>query len=60
VQARVPIWDAVVDAGYARVCVGSELSGMVTRYRATGKPLDLRKEWKLSQFETATLEGIAR
>ncbi len=47
VRLRLPIWDAVVAAGYARSCVGSELSSKVTRYYATGRLLDLFAKWEL-------------
>jgi hypothetical protein len=60
VKARVPIWDRLVELGYVRVCIGSEMSGKVTRYRATSKLLDLRKKWSLSQFDNTTLERISK
>ena len=47
-SVRIPIWDHIVEAGYARVCVGSESSGKVTRYRATGRLLDQRC-WQVGQ-----------
>lgn len=43
---RAELWDAVVAAGFATVCLGSQVSGMLTRYRATSKLLDLEKLWK--------------
>lgn len=45
--ARVPIWDAIVAAGLADVCIGSENTRTVTRYRASAKLLELRKIWEL-------------
>jgi len=47
IEFRVHIWDAIIKAGLADVCKGSEQSGRQTLYRATSKLLDLRKEWTL-------------
>ena len=44
---RVKVWDAVVAAKFAIMCLGSESSKKTTRYQATGKLLTLRKEWEL-------------
>lgn len=47
VRLRTEVWDAIIDAKLARTCLGSEKSRCRTRYRATGKLLDLRKYWEL-------------
>ncbi|MEQ8637152.1 hypothetical protein [Gimesia maris] len=44
---RIPIWDAIVNAGYAQTQKGSEVSKKVTRFYATRKLLDLFTEWEL-------------
>jgi hypothetical protein len=55
VRLRIAIWDAIVDAGLAHACLGSEQARMVTRYRATTKLLKLRKRWELKLFANANL-----
>ena len=52
---RIAVWDAIVAADYAAVCIGSQHAKMVTRYEATAKLLDLKKEWELSQLMDLTL-----
>ena len=52
---RIGVWDAIEAAGYARKCVGSEASKNVTRYQASRKLLDLRKEWELPELMQLTL-----
>lgn len=47
VKLRVKVWDAVIAAGLARHCLGSEAAVQVTRYRATDKLLALREQWEL-------------
>ena len=47
---RIGVWDAVVEAGLANKCTGSESSRMVTRYRPTGKLMKLRVHWKLAML----------
>ncbi len=44
---RVPIWDAVVEAGMARKATGSEMSGCVTRYFPTNWLMERRQLWEL-------------
>lgn len=44
---RIPIWDALVRARYAKRCTGSEASGMVTRYYATTLLHNLFTDWTL-------------
>ena len=51
VKFRVKVWDAIVQAGFATVCIGSDSSGELTRYRATKKLKDIRREWKLPVLE---------
>lgn len=38
---RIAIWDVIVKARLCRVCIGDELTGYVSRYRATGKLVKL-------------------
>lgn len=44
---RIPIWDALVRARYAKRCTGSEASRMVTRYYATTRLHKLFTDWTL-------------
>jgi hypothetical protein len=46
-KARCKVWDALIAAGFARMSLGSEESGKVTRYAATATLLRLRKVWEL-------------
>ncbi len=46
-KLRLQLWDAIEDAGLLRKCVGSESSGFMTRYRATGRLLELQERWEL-------------
>lgn len=55
VKLRVNVWDAVIAAGLAKVCLGSEESKKTTRYRASAKLLDLREEWELRLVKDLTL-----
>ena len=41
VRLRVEVWDAIIAAGLARMCRGSELARKLTRYRPTGKSYKL-------------------
>jgi hypothetical protein len=50
VRLRVEVWDAVIEAGLAKVCLGSEMSGFRTRYRATGQLLELFDGWRLGDL----------
>src|ERR1051325_9372279 len=43
VRKRIKVWDAIIDAGFAILCVGSEMSGKDTRYYATNKLLKMFK-----------------
>lgn len=52
---RVGVWDAIEAAGYARKCLGSEASKNITRYQASTKLLDLRKDWELPELYELTL-----
>jgi hypothetical protein len=56
VRKRIPIWDALVKKGLCRVCKGSEMSGRVTLYRATGRLLGLNKMWELRLLEDLDLK----
>lgn len=47
VRLRSRVWDAILAAGLATVCYGSQESGKLTRYRATVKLLSLRRQWEL-------------
>ncbi len=49
---RAKVWDAVVEAGLASCCLGSEGAGMVTRYRAKGKLLQSFKGLELQLLDT--------
>ena len=51
-RARAKIWDFLFEYRYCELCLGSEQSGKVTRYRATEKLMELREVWD-SEF----LEG---
>lgn len=55
-RRRQGIWDALVEAGFAELCLGSEVSGYVTRYAATGKLLAAREYWKLNMLMETELE----
>jgi len=46
-KQRAEIWDALIAAGFAQDCRGSEAAKMVTRYRATAELLELRKNWEM-------------
>ncbi len=50
VGLRTDVWDAVIEAGLARVCLGSEMSGFRTRYRATAVLLELFDGWRLGDL----------
>ena len=47
VRQRIDVWDKIINANFAQICLGSEESGKRTRYRATGKLLELQKEWDI-------------
>lgn len=53
---RAKVWDVIVAAGFAHKCLGSESSGAVTRYKATGKLLRLQPEWTLKLMVDLRLE----
>jgi hypothetical protein len=50
VRLRIKVWDALVEAGLARVCKGSEYSAKQARYRATTKLLTPFKDWTLGEL----------
>lgn len=56
VNLRNEVWDSVVSAKLAKVCLGSESSGKETRYQATSKLLNLRKQWELQQLVDTSLD----
>ena len=49
VAMRVKVWDAMIDAGLVQACTGSELSGLVTRYRMTRELVGLYDLWERKQ-----------
>lgn len=49
-RLRAGVWDALVAAGLAVQCRGSEISGMVTRYAATPKLIRTREHWRLKML----------
>ena len=53
---RIAVWDAIVDAGLCRVCIGNELTGHISRYRATGKLVKLLELYKRGQYIDSTLD----
>lgn len=55
-RQRAGVWDALVAAGLAVQCRGSEISGKVTRYAATPELLDTREHWKLKMLMDIELE----
>jgi hypothetical protein len=55
-RKRTPIWDALAKIKLCIVCKGSESSRQVTRYRATGRLLRIRKMWKLQLLEDLDLK----
>jgi hypothetical protein len=55
-ELRVAVWDALVAAGLVTKQTGSEASGCVTRYRATGRLLDHFKDWPLAHVMNLKLE----
>jgi hypothetical protein len=55
VRFRVEVWNAIMSAGLAHACPGSQEARKVTRYRADAKLLDLRKEWELRELVEPTL-----
>jgi len=55
-QKRIKIWDACIGAKLCRMCKGSQVTGKVTRYRATGKLLELQKLWELKLLEKLQLK----
>lgn len=55
-RLRAKVWDAVIAAGFAKCCLGSEASGKVTRYRASKRLLQLRKQWQLKSLVDLNLE----
>ncbi|MCD4692888.1 MAG: hypothetical protein K8R79_08240 [Calditrichales bacterium] len=56
VRLRIKIWDCLIQKKLCRMCKGSEESGRITLYRATGKLLELREEWELKLFEDLELK----
>jgi hypothetical protein len=56
VRLRVPIWDRMRELGWAEVCLGSEMSGMRTRYAATPRLLRLFRGWHISAIQDFNLE----
>lgn len=46
-RMRIAAWDALLNAGLAVVCLGSEQSGRVSRYAATDELLRMREVWFL-------------
>ncbi len=50
VVLRAGVWDALVAAGWAVQCRGSEISGKVTRYAATAKLIQTREHWRLNML----------
>jgi hypothetical protein len=50
IKLRTEVWDALIAAGLATVCIGSEFSGMQSRYRATPKLLKAFAGWKLGEL----------
>jgi hypothetical protein len=52
---RIQVWDAFVNNGLCKVCVGSEDSRKVSLYRATGHLLNLREIWELALLEDINL-----
>jgi len=55
VQLRVRIWQLIEFAGLAVKCLGSEISGMRTRYAATRRLLRLFKGWHLAAMQDLNL-----
>ncbi len=55
-KSRARVWDAIIKAGFADRCTGSEQSGKVTRYYPRAKLLRLRKQWKLDLLIDLQLE----
>ena len=55
-KKRIPIYDLFVKKGLCKMCKGSEVSGLTTRYSATGKLLERKKEWKLELLEDLNLK----
>ncbi len=55
-RKRIQVWDMLRKAGLAIHCRGSESSGMVTRYCATEKLVELRKRWKLEELVPLDLQ----
>jgi len=49
-RQRAGIWDALVAAGWAVQCRGSEISGKTTRYAATAKLIQTREHWRLNML----------
>lgn len=49
-RQRAGVWDALVAAGWAVQCRGSEISGMVTRYAATPELIHTRTYWRLEML----------
>jgi len=47
IEFRVKIWDAIIVAGLANCCLGSEISEKDTRYLATDKLLQPFRTWKV-------------
>lgn len=56
VRIKCDTWDAIIDAGFARICLGSEQSRKVTRYYGTEKLLTLQKFWKLKMLYDTELK----
>lgn len=55
VRARIEVWSALKQAELCDIALGSEQSGMDSRYRATRLLLRLREEWELSELEDLQL-----
>jgi hypothetical protein len=50
VRLHTQVWDAIIEAGYAHLCLGSEVAGKVTRYAASDTLIDLFLGWKLAEI----------
>lgn len=56
VRMRAAVWKLIESAGLAISCVGTESSGMVTRYFATKELMTLRQRWRLEELVDLDLE----
>lgn len=54
-RLRIQVWDSIIAAGLAKLSLGSESSGVQSRYRATTRLLRLRELWELSLLENLHL-----